>query len=238
MEKKQINKLRMFGSVDLVLKNHSQLFTQLEDLVLAHATLQDGLVVLGRNRQVQETDNSGLTDTKTDLRTNLVNLMFFLSVAIKSYANSMKDMDLKAKANYSKAELKQSPDPVLYDIGILLVNLASPILPELSKYFVSSEKITELNALLSGFNLAIPQKRVANSVSKVSTGNIGEVIVKLSKLLKGEIDVLMRLFEESQPDFYKAYKNARIIVDYSGRGPSGSPEAQVPEPMSQKEEIN
>jgi len=224
MEKKQINKLRMFGSVDLVLKNHSELFAQLADLVFAHQRLQDGLALLGRNRQVQEADNSGLTETKTDFKTNLINRIGFLSAALMSHANSVNDKDLKAKANYSKSDLTQSPDPVLYDIGILMVNLASPILGELSKYFVSEEKIAELNALLSDFNLAIPQKRAANSVTKVSTGNIGDVIVSISKLLKGEIDVLMRLFEESQPDFYKAYKNARVIVNYSGRGPSDSPE--------------
>ncbi|MBW8330548.1 MAG: hypothetical protein K0M40_00890 [Prolixibacteraceae bacterium] len=224
MEKKQINKLRMFGSVDLVLKNHSELFAQLADLVFAHQRLQDGLLLLGQNRQVQEADNSGLTETKTDFRTNLINRIGFLSAALMSHANSVNDKDLKAKANYSKSDLTQSPDPVLYDIGILMVNLASPILGELNKYFVSEEKIAELNALLSDFNLAIPQKRAANSVTKVSTGNIGEVIVSISKLLKGEIDVLMRLFEESQPDFYKAYKNARIIVNYSGRGPADPPD--------------
>lgn len=224
MEKKQINKLRMFGSVDLVLKNHSELFAQLADLVFAHQRLQDGLTLLGRNRLVQEADNSGLTETKTDFKTNLINRIGFLSAALMSHANSVNDKDLKAKANYSKSDLTQSPDPVLYDIGILMVNLASPILGELSKYFVSDEKIAELNALLSDFKLAIPQKRAANSVTKVSTGNIGDVIVSISKLLKEEVDVLMRLFEESQPDFYKAYKNARVIVNYSGRGPSDPPE--------------
>ena len=110
----------------------------------------------------------------------------------------------------------------MYDIGILVVKLATPILPELSKYFVSDEKVAELNTLLAGFKSSIPQKRVATSVAKVSTVNIGQTIVSLSNLLKEEIDVLMQLFEESQPDFYKAYKNARIIVDYSGGSSTSS----------------
>ena len=33
-----------------------------------------------------------------------------------------------------------------------------------------------------------------------------------------EVDVLMMPFQFSQADFYNAYKNARIIVDYKGGG--------------------
>lgn len=212
----------MFGSVNLVLDNHSQLFAQLEDLVLAHVRLKDGIAQMGQNRQVQEADNTGLTDNKADLRSNLITGILPVSAALKAHANSSKNQELKAKANYTRSELLTSPDPVLYDIGTLILNLATPILADLNKYFISIEKLDKLNGLLTDFNAAIPQKRVAISVSKVSTGNIGEVIVRLSTLLKDEIDVLMQLFEESQPDFYKAYKNARIIVDYSGRGDSAS----------------
>jgi hypothetical protein len=28
----------------------------------------------------------------------------------------------------------------------------------------------------------------------------------------------MLLFQDSHPDFYKAYKNARAIINYTGRG--------------------
>ena len=33
------------------------------------------------------------------------------------------------------------------------------------------------------------------------------------------IIVLMLLFAETHPDFYNAYKNARIIIDYAGGAP-------------------
>jgi len=159
------------------------------------------------------------------LRDNLVTRILQLSAALKAHANSTKNKELKAKANYTKSELKTAPDPVLYNIGTLMVSLATPILEDLNKYFVGNDKMDDLNGLLADFNVAIPQKRVANSVSKVSTVNIGELVSSLSILLKEEIDVLMQLFEETQPDFYRAYKNARIIVDYNGRGPAKDTDA-------------
>jgi len=218
MNKTQINKLRMFEAVNLVLTNHASLFSQLEDLVLGHQRLKNGILQIAQYRQVQETDNSGLTEVKIDLRANVITQELQLSAALKSYANSTNNKELKTKANYSRSDLIQSADPVLYDIGILLVNLATPLQAELSKYFVTVEKLNELGSLLTDFHAAIPQKRVANSMSKVSTGNIVEVFNSLSKMLKDEMDVLMLLFEQVEPDFYKSYKNARLIIDYSGRG--------------------
>ena len=90
MDKKQINKLRMFSVVDQVLENHSKLFAELEDLVLGHQRLKDGLILLGQNRQLQEVDNSGLTGNKIDLRVNLINRILQLSAALIALANSTK----------------------------------------------------------------------------------------------------------------------------------------------------
>lgn len=47
-------------------------------------------------------------------------------------------------------------------------------------------------------------------------------------MLKEELDVLMLLFEESEADFHKAYKNASWIVDYNGRGRTGGVENPIP----------
>lgn len=227
MNKTQINKLRMFVAVDLVLRNYSELFESLEPLVLGHQRLRDGLLQLEANRLVQEANNTGLTGSKTDLRTKLIDRLIKFLAALKSHAIATNNLELKEKVNYPKSKLTIVSDPVLYDIGSLAVSLAMPILPELTKYLITTEKVTDLTTLLTNFKEAIPQKRVATSTSKVSTENIGDVINSLHTLLKEELDALMLLLEGDQPDFYKAYKNARIIVDYTGGG-KAEPEETPP----------
>lgn len=218
----------MFEAVDLVLDNHSQLFTQLADLVLAHQRLKDWLNLLGNNREVQEADHSGLTDTKKGLKGTVVRHTIKLSAVVKSYANSVKDRELWKMANYTRSELLLASDAHLFDIGTVLLKLALPIQAGLNNYLFGSEKITAYQVLLNGYHAAIPQKRVASSVSKVSTMNIGELIDSLSKLLKEEIDVLMLILEDSQPDFYRTYKSSRIIVNYRGGGKSKPEEGGTP----------
>ena len=76
----------------------------------------------------------------------------------------------------------------------------------------------EMERLLTEFKLAIPKRRVAINISKVSTGNIDGIFKAQDKLLRDQIDALVQPYQYSQPDFFNAYKNARYIVDYAGRG--------------------
>lgn len=220
MNRKQINKFRMYEAVNAVFDTHPDLVAQLDDLDLAQKKLKAAQQEIGLNRQVQEADNSGLTKSKTGLRIELENGILQLSSGLRVYATLVKNEVLKTKANYSVSDLKLSADPILYDIGILLMGLADPIRKEMAKYFIGDAEFAELSKLLADFKSAMPQRRVATSVSKVSTGNISAMFEAQDKLLKDEIDVLMILFRTKQPDFYKAYRNARSIIDYSARGKS------------------
>lgn len=213
----------MFETVDSVLDKNSSLFESMPELVSAHRMLKEGKTLILQYRQVQEAETSGLTTTKENVKTDFINSILKFSAALRAYATSTKNEDLKAKAHYVSSELKKVPDPILFDIGTLLFKLAAPIKIELTKYSVGEEEIAEMEALLPGFKLTYPQQRVATTESKMSTGNIDKVFKSMMKLLKEVIDELMLPFQFSKPDFYNTYKNARLIVNYSGRG-KGKPD--------------
>ena len=223
MNKKQINKSRMFDTVDSVLDKNAELFAMLPELVSAHQKLKEGKALILQNRQVQEAETSGLTTSKELVKADFISCVLKFSAALRAYATSIKNEDLKAKAHYALSDLKKSPDPILFDIGALLLSLANPIKSELTKYSIGEGEIAEMGALLPAFKLAYPQQRVATTESKMSTDNIDKVYKSTIKLLKDVIDELMLPFQFSQPDFYNTYKNARIIVNYSGRG-KGKPD--------------
>jgi len=216
----------MFETVDSVLDKNSSLFELIPELVSAHRLLKEGKTLILQYRQVQEAETSGLTTTKENVKTDFINSILKFSAALRAYATSTKNEDLKAKAHYVSSELKKAADPILFDIGTLLFGLANPIKTKLTKYSVGENEIAELEALLPAFKLAYPQQRVATTESKMSTGNIDKVFKSTMKLLKEVIDELMLPFQFSKPDFYNTYKNARLIVNYSGRGKGkpGKPE--------------
>jgi len=223
MNRNQINKSRMFETVDSVLDKNSSLFESMPELVSAHRMLKEGKTLILQYRQVQEAETSGLTTTKENVKTDFINSILKFSAALRAYATSTKNEDLKAKAHYVSSELKKVPDPILFDIGTLLFKLADPIKTELTKYSIGEDEIAEMKTLLPAFKVAYPQQRVATTESKMSTDNIDKVYKSTMKLLKDVIDELMLPFQFSQPDFYNTYKNARLIVNYSGRG-KGKPD--------------
>ena len=159
----------------------------------------------------------GGSDSKSEARSALNWLILQFSSALMAYATEVDDLELKVKAKYVPSERDVIADSNVYDIGSLLYNLAVPVKAELEKYFVDDAKFKEMESLLVGFKSAIPKGRVAKSVSKTSTGNIGQIFKMLDRLLKEKIDSLMNPFQFTKPDFYNAYKNARKVVGYTGR---------------------
>ena len=208
----------MYVAVDLALDLHASIFAQIEPLVNARQQLKKGILMIGEYRQVLEANTTGLTKDKTELRNDLIPSILQVSAALKAYAVTVSNNELMVKCDYSESDLMRTSDPILADIGNLILGLATPLKGELSKLFVSEKELNELERLLTAFKLTIPRRRVASSKSKVSTVNIREVFNAQDLLLKEQIDVLMQPFRFTQSDFYNAYRNARLIVDYGGRG--------------------
>jgi hypothetical protein len=218
MNKRQLNKWRMFGAVVTVLDENSALVSSLNDLVTAKERFKSGMSIINQNRQVQEAKTTGLTLNKKTKREILIQMIIKFSAALKGYAVSVNNADIKARADYSHSDLLRVADSVIYDIGELLLGMAVAHKDEMARYFIGDAELKGMEQLLTEFALAIPKKRVATSLSKTSTDNIEGTFTAQEKLLKDQIDVLMLLFKDSNPDFYSAYKNARATVNYTGRG--------------------
>ena len=218
MNKRQLNKWRMFGAVVTVLDENSALVSSLHDLVTAKERFNAGMSIINQNRQVQEAKTTGLTMNKKTKREKLIQMIIKFSAALKGYAVSVNNADIKARADYSVSDLIRVADSVMYDIGKLLLGMAVAHKDEMAHYFIGDAELKGMEQLLDEFTLAIPKKRVATSLSKTSTDNIEVTFTAQEKLLKDQIDVLMLLFKDNNPDFYSAYKNARATVNYIGRG--------------------
>lgn len=212
----QVNKSRMYQAVNKVLEANRSLYSGFDELVAAHGQLIDYLGLIDANRQVQEANQSGLTNNKAMQKERLITQVLKVVAALAAHATAIKDPVLLAKVNYRSSAL-QKPDPLLVDVAKLILNEARIQENALGKYFVNANDLTELENLIILFKESIPQKRVASNVSKVSTMNIAGVFAAADKSLKKEADIYMMPFRFVQPDFYNAYKNARLIVKYTGK---------------------
>lgn len=214
----QINKSRMYHASTQVLDNNLPLFEKMVELAAAHQQLKEKMDQIDRHRQVQEVRNTGLTRTKETLREELTTLLLRVSAALTARAAATGDQVLQAKAAYSNSDLSKTSDRILCDIAVLINSLAVVSVEVLPTYFVGQDELARFDKLTNEFKAVLPLRRAASSVSKVSTSNIGEVFHEIDALLRNKLDLLLKPFRFTQPDFYQAYKNARALVNYTGRG--------------------
>jgi hypothetical protein len=226
MDKLKINKGRMYHSSDLVLDKFSAVFSGNEEMKQAHQELKSGIVFVDAEQQVLVVDHKGLTRTKIELRNEVTRRILKFSMALKALATYQKNSDLLTKATYKVTELNRLADPILFDVGTMLFNLANPMREQAARYFLTEDDFKQTETLLADFKMAIPQKRMATTVSKSSTQKVTDVFRSLDKLLREVIDVYVAPFQYENPDFYREYRNARIIVGYTGRGKSKTDKAE------------
>lgn len=214
----QINKIRMFGATNAVLISNSSLYASLEVLILKQQKLAANLGELESYRQVQEQNTSGLTLSKENLREDVENLVLRISVSLVAHATATDAINLKRMAKYTPSKLAKVSDVVLCDIAANMIRMATPVLAELEVYFVTQAELDALQQKTADFKISITN-RVASSSRKASTATIDRLIRETNNILRDEIDPLSQPFQFINPDFYRQYKNARIIIDYTGRGP-------------------
>ena len=227
MNARQINKSRMYGATVLVLDNNSHFFEGLPELVAAHQQLKEKMAAIDSQRQVQVVDNKGLTKNKTLLREELTTLLLRTVSALTAVAAATGDVVLKSRVAYHASDLHKRSDRIICDIAVHVSGMAAPVVTDLQKFFVGPEELARLDTLTAALKSAIPLNRVASSTTKVSTGNIQAVSHEIDLLLRTKMDLLLKPFEFTVPDFYHAYRNSRSIVNYGGRGKAVATPATV-----------
>jgi hypothetical protein len=134
-----------------------------------------------------------------------------------AHATITNNYELRNSINYTKSNLKNTRDNILYDKAQLVYNTARPLATELAVYLVAQEDIDAVNALSTDYQNAIPAKRAAITAQKASTDNIRNAFKNIDNLLKDKLDNLVILFQVTNATFYKEYKAARIIIDLGVR---------------------
>ncbi len=96
---------------------------------------------------------------------------------------------------------------------------------------VTQARLDALQELLTDYEALLPQPRVDISSTKGVGQALDAALDRIEGILNNGLDRLMLQFEDSAPDFYRAYTNARIIIDRPGghgNGDSPTPPPTTP----------
>jgi hypothetical protein len=121
---------------------------------------------------------------------------------------------LLAQVNKERSDLDRMRDEALrVHTAFLISQIPTPITPALTDLGLTAALSTQLQSRFATFEtlMTLPQSRGAEESTFVEL--IAQQEDQVDQLLDLVLDKLMRQFSESSPQFYTAYRQARVIND-------------------------
>lgn len=213
MNKRQSNKLNAYHSVKGVLDKNRRICNAVP--MLAHTVGEFSELV----DQIQEVgtrtvaDTTGETTAKLLAKEKLARLAHGLAAAGMAYAFDRSDTELEAALDYSYYKIRHARDAETLEIvGAIATELGSRP-EEMSAYMVTAEDLVGLQAHIEAFNKAMIMKGGVKSGKVADNKLLARLFSQTDKLLYRKLDRLMFRLKPDHPDFFVAYRSARMIID-------------------------
>lgn len=216
MNTRQKNKLNMFHATEEICDLNTATWTPITAYGAAFVLFQGKVRDIESLQVKQEADLKGIKENKDNKKSSMISKTLSVSKPMIAFANVTNNPQLRQEVDYSETDLFKSADSDLEARCKLIHQKADANSAALVGYGVTALMITGLDTAITDFHEVISGPRSAEAVKKQQTAEIEVLIKETDQILKGQLDPLMVLFESSAPEFYGAYKNARIIVDLGG----------------------
>lgn len=159
-------------------------------------------------------ETKGITEDKQNAREEALSAIVNIAKPTAVYAMDQNNMELSRQLNQSRGLLSGLAQNELLNTLTAIYNRVEGVKEHIADYGVTGERLQDAKTKLDNFATAIPltrdaivEKKTGNEIIAESVGNLRRILYRL--------DNLMKLFDGTE--FYREYKNARIIVDLGAR---------------------
>ena len=217
MKLDQSNETAMFTSQLKTLMNFKPIWEGNPVMVTAVNSLKSGLDTLDAMNVAQKASTKGITQTKEQAKTSMINLTYGHIMAGRAYATSIGDLKLKDTLNYRNSTLLRLKDKEVYDVSQVVFNALLPVIGDMDNYGATGATLDALKTSYITFGDMIGEPRTQKVITVEATKNIKDIINELRALNKDTLDPLMEQYKTSNKDFYDKYHLARKIIDIGHR---------------------
>ena len=227
MRKNQESKIKMGRTVAGILNVYPEIVAKTPGLPEADEELIHLIGETERHSQDQRNTGTELTELKNAARLELETGLRKICAAMAAKATASTDPAFKSireKFLIPDSEITRQRDMQLFGLSYSIYGEATPYAGQLEP-FATADDVTGLKELADNFNALLPRRQTQKSKSVLSTQNLGDAVAQIELLLNDKVDVLIKPWEFKEPDFYKAYKNGRFIMNPASRKRKSTDEA-------------
>ena len=206
----------MYRSVESVLTLNAASWTGLPAFESAAMAFSQKLVQLIAAGNTQNTLTSGISRHKQELRLTAATAVGKIAKILRAYAmdNGLIELDEGMKISSSRL-LHESEEDGLQLMDFVLVT-ANAHISNLADYGLVPADVTEAENACQEFRAILVTPRSAIVSRKEITRTIDALASELDALLRNKLDLLMEVKESSDATFFRAYRDARMVLGYGG----------------------
>lgn len=164
----------------------------------------------------------GITKQRDTYKKETVDLAVKISAALMALAFDHRNMDLLAQMSIGKAKINSVANLKVLTIVDKIISNADLYSAELTEYGITSENIAALHFRRDTLSAEILSPKQAILKRKNQGIILENLINEVDRLFKVRIDTLIKVFQDTNPEFYTAFKNARKVtrVVYHNNAPN------------------
>ena len=178
-------------------------------MVTAVNSLQSKTDTLTAMDIAQKNTTKGITQTKEQARTSMINLGYGHVMAGRAYATSINDLTLKETLNYSHSDLIRAKDTDAYDICQIIHDALVPVISNMANYGATATTLLALQTANETFEAMISKPKSQKAIIVTATQNVKDLIIETRAINKNTLDPLMEQYKTSNTEFYKEYHASR-----------------------------
>lgn len=218
MNQYQENRLSMAYATRQVLDQNSSTWNAIPALVTAKNELDANIKSIEDCLALQLRDITGHTEAKAVAKEEMGAQTVLVAGGVMAWAVATGDEGLAEEMNIFPSELNKYRDSAVAQRCQHVADSANAHIASLADYGVTAADVTALQTRIDAYLVLVQQPRNVITARKGATSEIGLLVRDTQKLLTRRLDMLMRRFVVSAPEFYRQYTNARIIIDRGGSG--------------------
>lgn len=158
---------------------------------------------------------TGISADKFVLKRNLCQTTADIAAVVFAYATATANNSLKDAVNFSYSNLLKIKDDLLAPACQNIYLVANTNATALVPYGITAGMLSGLQAAISDYSAIVPKPRVAKSVRSSTRKTIDQLVKDIDTLLADQLDKLLVTLKATKPEFYHAFKAARVIIDPS-----------------------
>ena len=159
----------------------------------------------------------GVSAVKEAKRELVAEKAYAVSSSLMAFAVLENNVALINQMKIGKWDLRRGGRTKVLQLLDLILLKATEHVNALADFGVDQQTVDELQTLRDELEVMLGAPRNAIIERKVLTQQIKLLTREIDMILKHQLDRLMIVLKEEHPDFFAAYKNARVIIDLKAK---------------------